>query len=315
MIAGVPARDLRAVFRHLSHRSTSAADFAERLNMPEAEAQRVLDQLVAEGYLVKKAKPTGEFLYQPDIKGVALANAGFLKPMARTRADELVRQIVQRCEAVNANGELLAYVKQAVAFGSYADPASPDCADIDLVLLLEHRPGIKDRGAFVKLSSARFRQSGKSGNHADELLYGDHEVKTLVKARSPYISVHGEEDLKEEGRRTKVLFEADPAKVARFAGPKTAQATPAKPAHPRPPEEMDSPEYVREFRELGLLHQQLWNAKSVGLTSLAKLRENPEMSAKLNDYEARATAFDEKYPRVREYLRTGRSRIFKKVYW
>jgi hypothetical protein len=82
-----------------------------------------------------------------------------------------------------------------------------------------------------------------------------------------------------------------------------------------PPQEMHSPKYMREFRELAFLRQELWNAKNAGLTSLAKLRENPEMAAKLDDYEARATAFDEKYPRVREYLKTGRSRIFQKVYW
>jgi hypothetical protein len=324
LIAGILARDLRAVFRHLNGRSICAAGFAERLSMTEAEAQRVLDRLVAEGCLAKEAwAPAGELSYGLDVKGAAIANARFLKPMSRMRADELVRQIVQRCESVNTNSELLAYVRQAVAFGSYANPASPDCADIDLALLLEQRPGIKDRKEFAKLSQVRFRQSGKSGGPGFLLLYGYDEVRKLIKARSPYISIHAEEDLKEEGRLTKVLFEADRATVVHFAGPESTRPQPAEPddrVHPHrekrnPPKEMHSPEYVSEFRELAFLRQQLWNAKNAGLTSLAKLRENPEMSAKLDDYEARATAFDEKYPRVREYLKTGRSRIFQKVYW
>jgi hypothetical protein len=322
LIAGIPARDLRAFFRHLNGRSICALSFAERLSMTEAEAQGVLDQLVAEGCLAKEAwELTGELRYELDVKGAAIANARFLKPISRTRADELVRQIVQRCESVNANRKLLAFVKEAIAFGSYANPASPDCADIDLVLLLEQRPSIKDR-EFGKLSEARFRRSGKSGGLRFQFLYGDHEVRRLIKARSPYISIHTEEDLKEEGRLTKVLFEADRATVAHFAGPESARPGPAdsdERIYPQEekrnqPQEMHSPEYVSEFRELAFLRQQLWNAKNAGLT-LARLRENPEMSAKLDDYEARATAFDEKYPRAREYLKTGRSRIFQKVYW
>jgi DNA-binding PadR family transcriptional regulator len=160
LIAGVPARDLRAAFQ-ISHSSGSIAGFSEWLKLPEAETQRVLDELVIDGFLsIEDDHHDAKKWYSLTVKGSAVVNAHFVKPMTRARADELVEQIVERCQSVNADGELLYYLEEIVAFGSYADPASQDFGDLDLVLTLKIRPGIKNREELTQLSQARFARSG-----------------------------------------------------------------------------------------------------------------------------------------------------------
>lgn len=217
LIAGVPARDLRSAFRHINYGSGSTAGFSEWLKLPKAEMQRVLDELVADGFLCVEDDrfDASKKWYSLTVRGSAVVNAHFVKPMTRARADELVAQIVERCHATNADGELLCYVQEIVVFGSYADPVSSEFGDLDLVLVLKMRPGIKDRQELIKLSQARLARSGKSGNLMEGLYYGEHEVMTLIKGRSPYISIHNADDLK-LANHTKVLFKADSAGVTNF---------------------------------------------------------------------------------------------------
>ncbi|HZZ60550.1 MAG TPA: hypothetical protein VFE63_05175 [Roseiarcus sp.] len=197
LIAGVPACDLRAAFRQINHTSGSITGFSEWLKLPETKTQCVFDELVADGYLsIDDHHGEKRKWYCLTVKGSAVVNAHFLKPITRGRADQLVEEILKRCQLVNGDGELLCYVEEIVAFGSYADPASPDFGDLDLVLVLNTRPGIKNREELTKLSQARFAQSGKSGNFMAELFYGEYEVKTIIKGRSPYISIHTADDLK-----------------------------------------------------------------------------------------------------------------------
>ena len=142
LICGFEARKVRDIFRHY-HNGMSQHGVADRLAITHEQATALLQELEREGY-VEAADKHG--WHELTTQGEALRMARFLKPISRARADEIVRQMVERCQFINANGELLYFVSDVTAFGSYADLDASDCGDIDVAVKLEPRPGL-DSGA------------------------------------------------------------------------------------------------------------------------------------------------------------------------
>jgi len=211
-VCGVPVRALRDFIRRFRHGFVRSHVMA-RLGLNENEAIVLLQKLMDEGYIEPGEDP-GDYALLP--LGNALGHAKFLKPISRFRAEEIVRQLVERIEAVNANAELTYFVSEVIAFGSYADPEARDVADIDIVMDLSPRPPISN---VTQANLARSKQSDRSPrSFLDELFFGKYEVIRLVKTRVAYISVHEAEDL-ELAKFTKALFQADLGKVASFVGP------------------------------------------------------------------------------------------------
>jgi hypothetical protein len=210
LICGIPARDLRDMFRYLRE-GVRADHVALRLKINTGEADALIRDLVARGYLELSAER--DDMHELTEKGNAVINARFLKPISRARADVLAKAFVERAETVNANAHLVWIVEEVVVFGSYADPAAPDVADLDLAVTLLWRPGMN---SVTKESEHRADRSGKcSGQWLRRMIYGETEVKMLLKNRSPYISIHRMDDL-EHAVHTRQLFKADPAKVKPF---------------------------------------------------------------------------------------------------
>src|SRR5258705_10432260 len=117
--------------------------------------------------------------------GMQLSNAVFTARISRGRAEELVRNFLERVEAVNLRDELTHRVASVRVFGSYLSDAV-DLGDLDLALALEPR-----RPSHVEESLERARKSGKSTrNYIEQLFYGQREVKRLLKERQPHISIH-----------------------------------------------------------------------------------------------------------------------------
>ena len=68
------------------------------------------------------------------VKGNALANASFGKPISRATATRLLGQVIDRARAYNADPSRLLTVTEIVAFGSYLDPAVDPLGDLDLAV-------------------------------------------------------------------------------------------------------------------------------------------------------------------------------------
>jgi predicted nucleotidyltransferase len=202
LVAGVPARQLRDLFRYC-HTSVSLELIAERLCVPKPKAAEVLKNLIAEG-LVEDGDKGGHDL---TTKAGAVANARFLKPIPRARADELVKELVARCREANANSAFTHYVRRMHVFGSY-NRDTPDLGDVDIIIETAKRPGI---GSVIEASEERARVAGRDMSRWDNRYYGQSEVKRFVKGSSRYLATHSLDDLEMEG--VKVLFEADPADV------------------------------------------------------------------------------------------------------
>lgn len=100
-----------------------------------AEAQRILAELLSEGYL-EPHEPEGDWdkaQYETSQKGRQLAAANLTKRFDRARADKEVSALIDRANEINRRDELVFFVSKISAFGSYiAD--SDDLGDIDLVV-------------------------------------------------------------------------------------------------------------------------------------------------------------------------------------
>ena len=126
-IAGRPAVELREVMRRLRGRSYTVLGLAEDRRMGEDEARRLIEDLLAAGFVERAEHPgisvvgTAENdlpsgvldFYTPSIGGNALAKARIGKRMERSEADRLLQGVIERAAAVNENDGWLHWVGEA----------------------------------------------------------------------------------------------------------------------------------------------------------------------------------------------------------
>ncbi len=129
-LAGHPIKRVRDFLRENSEwRNNALARFFE---VGPSEAKEINDVLVSEGFATTTTDKWGT-LYAITLNGGSLSSAKLLKPINRAKADELIKELLARVEAVNADPELLETVTRVSAFGSYITDR-PDLGDIDLVV-------------------------------------------------------------------------------------------------------------------------------------------------------------------------------------
>jgi hypothetical protein len=68
------------------------------------------------------------------IKGNALAQASFGKPIRRSTAERHLVQVVDRARAYNTDPDKLLTIQTIIVFGSYLDPAADLLGDLDLAV-------------------------------------------------------------------------------------------------------------------------------------------------------------------------------------
>jgi len=166
-----------------------------------AKGQAFLDEMVARGWLVEHQDGDGH--YECSEKGYSLALASLLKPIPRTKADKILADFVERARAINANPDLLYWVKELRAFGSYITK-SPDLGDIDIAWDLQRRP---IEGDWLEANKRRADASGKKIVWPHTLYYGLTEVQFLLKSRNPYLSFHNVNELKGLKAESRVIYE------------------------------------------------------------------------------------------------------------
>lgn len=220
-ICGVPVIRIRDLLRYLGHDQFSQDFVADDLKLNSDEAKTLVEDLLKRGLIESARGPAfGIFhgsmeseRYQVTMAGNALANARAVKRINRKRADELLVSFIDRVKAINADDAYGYYVPEVQVFGSYLDSEAKDLGDIDIALDLALRPIIgRD---IVKYSHSRASQSGRSlPGFLDRIGYAETEVRSILKNRSPYISMHPLSDLKATGATAKQVFAAS-AKDAR----------------------------------------------------------------------------------------------------
>jgi predicted nucleotidyltransferase len=139
--AGVNGPLLRRAAEKLADMgSAKLYDLAVVLGVSPAEAKPTWEQLVAEGFI--EGTPEGA---RPTDRMDALAHARFGKPLARKKAEALVKKAVAAAKALNTLPPEAPYywITRLAVFGSYLDEQKSELGDLDLAWEVEQRPGVR----------------------------------------------------------------------------------------------------------------------------------------------------------------------------
>jgi hypothetical protein len=137
------------------------------------------------------------------------------KRFSRTDGDVVVTEVIERAKAINANTDLICGISELRLFGSMLDSNAKTVGDVDIVFELNRR-GIAGK-EWVARSIARAEATGRSLQYFDQLSYGETEVRLLLKARKPRLSLQplsSFERLKPLPK-SKVIFKAEGAHPAK----------------------------------------------------------------------------------------------------
>ena len=186
-ILGIEAKHLRKFFRNYTRGQFSANSIKHwpelKLNS-DKKIVKFFKDMIKEGYINKKDFNDGSY-YELERKGMALANAKFIKPISKEKANEVVKELLERVEQMNSNDYYIARVKSIYAFGSYINKNAKDCADIDLIIELERKEGISHEDS-VKISQERCRHAS---NILQQISFAMHEEPLkFLKNRNKYLS-------------------------------------------------------------------------------------------------------------------------------
>jgi hypothetical protein len=197
VIAGYPAAKVRNLLRHLgSTISGGHIEYAAHvLQMDGDSTNALLKQLTDEGYL-ELSQIGKEKVWLNTIRGNALAQAKFMKPIPRDKATRILEDFLTRVTTVNNDPYYLIGVAKVEIFGSYISKAK-SVNDIDLVVHYQWK-GDLSQDERVRLSQVRCRQAQGKGrrfrNIVEEVTWPTQEVKLYIRAKEPRLSLHTTDD-------------------------------------------------------------------------------------------------------------------------
>lgn len=193
ILFGLPALELRRLLRRVdSWDGFDVATVSEVFPMSRNAAKRLLAELSTARYIEPAvSRDSGGPTWQLSIQGRALSIASAARPIRRATADRLLRELLDRVDAVNADAALVYCVTEVAVFGSYLG-SDDTLSDVDVGVRVESRlPPDVDR---VAHGEARVRLAQKNGrvfrSWFEELLWPYKEVWLRLKSRSRGLSLH-----------------------------------------------------------------------------------------------------------------------------
>jgi predicted nucleotidyltransferase len=197
--------EVRDFLRWTGKCSVQLEAIRERFDCDLAKAEQIEKALIDAGFIEDDPnEPKPGNWYVVSALGRQLSNAKFVRRITRPEADTLVAGLLDRVKLVNERDELTHRVTEVRVFGSYLGDKA-DLGDVDLAVQFTPR-----RATRVEEAKLRAAQSGKTmGNYLQMITYGRHEVRQILKNRSPYLSIHEYGEPEELGVPFQVLFRAD----------------------------------------------------------------------------------------------------------
>ena len=176
------------------------------LGVSQDAARNQMRAFEAAGYVERGglAHAAGDDWWATTVKGNALANASFGKPISRATATRLLGQVIDRARAYNADPARLLTVTEIVVFGSYLDPAVDLLGDLDLAVSTMRRDTGGQRYVDKVLEYARASGRNFSAFH-DRLFWPARELRMILKNRSSAISITNE-DIRRLTERFEVVY-------------------------------------------------------------------------------------------------------------
>jgi predicted nucleotidyltransferase len=203
-ICGLAAPTARQLMRAY-HDDRPVEVACDVLGVNQDAAQDQMRAFEAAGYVERSglAHARGDW-WATTVKGNALANASFGKPISRATATRLLGQVIDRARAYNADPSRLLTVTEIVAFGSYLDPAVDPLGDLDLAVSTVRRD--RDGQRYVDKVLEYARASGRSFRaFHDRLFWPARELRMTLKNRSSALSIT-DEDVRNLTDRFEVVY-------------------------------------------------------------------------------------------------------------
>ena len=216
LIAGLKLKTVRDALREMSRfgdHGWNSSTLAEHLDISTTQAEWMNEALVEQDILRRQAPPhwdkdaTPETYYALGELGQRFVLGHMLKRINRAKVDKIVADLLQRVEQINANPELCYFVNEIRLFGSAAKTDGDSFGDVDIAFDLgrrKHPPEYKD---WNEWAHQRWQHADQRNlTFIQQLYWAQEEVLRMLKARNPYLSFHGFEDLFGIGAESKRLF-------------------------------------------------------------------------------------------------------------
>lgn len=134
------------------------------INTASRTGAEVARAFADDGYLkVYNVDRDGQTWWEATIKGSALAEASFRRPISRATAERHLAGVIDRARTFNADGSHLIDITVLVAFGSYLDTDVQRLGDLDLGVTFRSRI---PRGASTKPRYAVLRHPSRPAQPA-----------------------------------------------------------------------------------------------------------------------------------------------------
>ncbi|MFB9430186.1 nucleotidyltransferase domain-containing protein [Streptoalloteichus tenebrarius] len=177
--------------RRFQHVPGYLEDAAQVLGTDEAEAEAVLTRFSEAGYLEVAPLQPGVPSWITTVRGNALANATFARPITRATAQRHLDGFLARVRTYNADRRKPYTVARVVVFGSYLDQSQDRLSDLDLAIQVVRRGGTDE---FRARCHAVVADSGRqfSSSH-DRLFWPLRELVLYLRDRKAAISLTDED--------------------------------------------------------------------------------------------------------------------------
>jgi DNA-binding PadR family transcriptional regulator len=210
MIAGFPAITIRNLIREIRGYSVATEYVQDRLGISGKQAEDLVEKLVKEGYLSldERGRHGDEKYYEVTSLGNGLANASAASPISREKADQILEELFQRAEAINADRSFTWGVKALIVFGSYMDPSKEKLGDVDVAMDLDRKPGLTPED-----DEAQTRRDARAGkqfsSYFEQIAWQQIKIHKALKAGKRGLSLHSAQQDRE-------ILEKTPTKVFSF---------------------------------------------------------------------------------------------------
>lgn len=212
-LGSVPVLALRDALRALAGGEWTTNSLSRSLHQDHESTTALISLLEERGWVERTSlacDSEARSQWRLTTLGNAFSIAKASRPISRSTADRLVRELLERVKAVNENPALAVLVKVVVVFGSYLGDSSR-LGDVDAVIELAPRfRGKKwERARLARIEAAE--DAGRTfRTMVDRLSWPWTEVLLMLKGRSSGLSLHYSSDGVLKRTAFRVLF-GDPS--------------------------------------------------------------------------------------------------------
>jgi 23S rRNA maturation mini-RNase III len=221
---GQPVLKIREVVRYAMterlrsiQKSMLFEEVSRILGQSTGNAKTVIEQLIKEEYLVlNKVKYVNTFQYElsETKKGRRFGVATADPLITREKANQLLKELIERAISINANEEYACYVERLSVFGSYLSDKTL-LGDLDIFFKITRKSTGEE---YKEQRQQRIELAFKSGrvfqNYIEQIHWPQREVLLALKTRKKGLSLH-DETVDEVYKKTqsKVVYEFERKKM------------------------------------------------------------------------------------------------------